>query len=279
LKPEGILELSGSFGYHSLIRSETRTPVVTVRQNHVVSWRCLSADPLGRSLLSAAGIALLLSISAFGQQTDVAKFDAYVGYAFLNSPHIGLFENGMAAQIGYRPKRWLSFGFDYTIGQGNLNLTPNMLPDALQSQLGGQLGQLVKAGLIPPTYSLTVPAHSVSQTFAVGPQLAYRRMTHATLFLRPVFAGAIREVAKPHPTDAIATSVANELAPSGRKSDIAPFVGFGGGFDIIVNRSFAWRTQADLVYDHLFNDLLRDGRFTVRFSTGPAFNFGKNIAK
>jgi hypothetical protein len=37
------------------------------------------------------------------------------------------------------------------------------------------------------------------------------------------------------------------------------------------------RTQADLVYDHLFNDLLKDGRWTVRFSVGPCFNFGKNI--
>jgi hypothetical protein len=30
---------------------------------------------------------------------------------------------------------------------------------------------------------------------------------------------------------------------------------------------------------HLFNDLLRNGRWTVRFSAGPAFNFGKNIKR
>ena len=35
------------------------------------------------------------------------------------------------------------------------------------------------------------------------------------------------------------------------------------------------RTQADLVYDHLFNDVLKDGRMTVRFSVGTCFNFGK----
>jgi hypothetical protein len=28
--------------------------------------------------------------------------------------------------------------------------------------------------------------------------------------------------------------------------------------------------QADLVRDHLFNDLLTNGRYTVRFSCGPA---------
>jgi len=234
---------------------------------------------ISKRLLIAAGAILLFAALASGQQTDIPRFDSYVGYAFLNSPHIGLFENGVAVQVGIRPKRWYSLGFDYSISQGNLTLTPDMLPDALHTQLATQLGGAMKAGLIPPTYVLAVPAHSVSQTFAVGPQLAYRRMTKATLFLRPVFAGAIYEVAKPHPTDPIALSVANELAPSGRKKDVAPFIGFGGGFDILINRSFAWRTQADLVYDHLFNDLLRDGRFTVRFSTGPAFNFGKNIAK
>jgi hypothetical protein len=46
-----------------------------------------------------------------------------------------------------------------------------------------------------------------------------------------------------------------------------------------MNRHFAWRTKADMVYDHLFNDLLKDGRLTARFSTGPCFNFGKNIAE
>jgi hypothetical protein len=44
-----------------------------------------------------------------------------------------------------------------------------------------------------------------------------------------------------------------------------------------MSKHLAWRVQADLVYDHLFNDLLRDGRFTTRFSVGPAFNFGRNI--
>ena len=54
-------------------------------------------------------------------------------------------------------------------------------------------------------------------------------------------------------------------------------MGLGGGFDILFSKHFALRTQVDVVYDHLFNDLLADGRWTVRFSVGPAFNFGKNI--
>jgi hypothetical protein len=69
------------------------------------------------------------------------------------------------------------------------------------------------------------------------------------------------------------------LAPGGKKIDWTPFHGFGYGFDLIFTRRFSWRTQSDLVWDHPFSDILRDGRWTTRFSTGPAFNFGRNIAK
>ena len=222
---------------------------------------------------------LLLALPLFGQQTYVTRYDAYVGYAFLDSPHIGLFENGVAAQVGFRPKTWMSFGFDYSYTTGDGTITPGLLPDALQQGLGAELAQLVAAGVIPSSYQLVVPIHSKTQTFAVGPQLAYRGLTHFTLFWRPVFAGAIHEYATPVPTDQIAAAVVANLTPTGHKTDTAGFVGFGGGIDILLTKHLAIRTQADLVYDHLFNDLLKDGRFTTRFSVGPAFNFGPNIKK
>jgi len=222
---------------------------------------------------------LALAIPLFGQQDYVARFDAYGGYAFLDSPHVNLFENGFAVQTGVRMRRWLSLGFDYSRSTGDLKLTPEMLLPSLQQSLGAQLGALAAAGRLPAGYSLTVPASSVTQTFAAGPQLAYRHLKHETLFLRPVFAGIIHEVATPKPGDAIATAIVAQLAPSGKKTDNVIFVGFGGGFDILFSRNVGWRTQADLVYDHLFNDMLKDGRFTVRFSTGPCFNFGKNVER
>ena len=222
---------------------------------------------------------LALAIPLFGQQDYVARFDAYGGYAFLDSPHVNLFENGFAVQTGVRMRRWLSLGFDYSRSTGDLKLTPEMLLPSLQQSLGAQLGALAVAGRLPAGYSLTVPASSVTQTFAAGPQLAYRHLKHETLFLRPVFAGIIHEVATPKPGDAIATAIVAQLAPSGKKTDNVIFVGFGGGFDILFSRNVGWRTQADLVYDHLFNDMLKDGRFTVRFSTGPCFNFGKNVER
>jgi hypothetical protein len=37
------------------------------------------------------------------------------------------------------------------------------------------------------------------------------------------------------------------------------------------------RIQSDLVYWHLFSDLLKNGGWTVRFSVGPQIRFGRNI--
>jgi hypothetical protein len=232
-----------------------------------------------RTLLVVVPIALLLAASPVAaQQTYVSRYDAFVGYAFLDSPHINLFENGFQVQVGYRPKTWYSVGFDYSRSSGDLVLTPDLLPATLAQPIQGAIAQLIAAHQLPAGYVLAVPAHSISQTFALGPQLAYRHFSHLTLFIRPSL-GAIHEEATPNPGDAFATSIAHELAPSGKKTDWTGFYGFGGGFDILFSKHFALRTQADLVYDHLFNDVLKDGRTTVRFSVGPCFNFGGNIAK
>jgi len=235
--------------------------------------------PTQRWIFAMLAVTLLVAGSpVFAEQEVVTRYDAFIGYGFLNSPHVSLFENGFAMQVGVRPRTWYSLGFDYTNAAGDMSITPTLLPSSLQQQLGAQLAKMAAAGLIPAGYTLAVPTHSTTQTFAVGPQLAYRHFSQLTLFLRPVYAGAIREVATPKPADPIAKGIVAQLVPSSTKSDWVGFVGFGGGFDILFTHHFGLRTQADLVYDHLFNDLLRDGRYTVRFSVGPAFNFGKNIA-
>jgi hypothetical protein len=96
------------------------------------------------------------------------------------------------------------------------------------------------------------------------------------LFLRPS-CGFIREVATPKPGDPIASGIVTQLVPSGKKTDTTPFFGVGYGIDLNFSRHVSLRVQSDLVYDHLFQDLLKEGRYTVRFSVGPCFNFGKNI--
>jgi hypothetical protein len=238
-----------------------------------------------RSALATMIVALAIlsvSIPLSAQQSYVTRYDVFGGYAFLNSPNVSLFEHGFATQIGFRPRTWVSVGFDYTFATGDLRLRPDQLLPELQTQLQHGIAAGIAAGLLPPNYpyaSLSVPAHSRTQTFALGPQLAYRHFTKATLFLRPVYAGIIHETATPQPQDAVMKALVSGLISTPSKSDNVFFLGFGGGFDVLFGHHFAWRTQADLVHDHLFNDLLKDARFTVRFSTGPAFNFGPNIVK
>ena len=218
---------------------------------------------------------LLSSPMIFGQQEYVSRFNTYVGYTFLDSPHVSLFENGLHFQAGVNPNTWLALGFDYSFSEGNLSLTPGLLTTTLQQTLGEEVA-VVFPGY--PLSSLSVSTHSATQTFAAGPQYEFRHFAKATLFLRPSI-GAIYERATPHPVGTIPTLIVAQLAPAGYETDWTPFYGFGGGADLNFSKHVALRVQADLVYDHLFNNLLKDGRLTTRFSIGPCFNFGKNIAK
>jgi len=217
------------------------------------------------------------ALPAFAQQSYVSRFDMFTGYTYLDSPAVSLGENGFHFQAGVRANRWLSLGFDYSISEGTLTLKPAMLLPSLQQELGAELGALAAAGEIPAGYTLVVPAHSRTQTFAGGPQFNYRHFSKVSLFIRPS-CGAIHEYATPRPADPIAAGIAAQLAPSGYKVDTVMFYGVGGGVDFAVSRHVGLRVQADFVHDHLFSDLLQNGRNTVRMSIGPCFNFGSNIA-
>jgi len=230
------------------------------------------ALPIALGFLSFACLPLA------GQQTYVTRYDLFTGYAFLDSPRVALFENGFHTQFGLRPRTWVSLGFDYSRTAGDLTLTPGLLPYALQQQLGAELAGLEAAGLAPPGYALRVPAHANTNEFAIGPQFAYRHFSQVTIFARPSI-GAIREYATPQPADPIAQGVVAQLVPAGHKTDWQGFYGVGAGFDVLFSKHVALRVQGDYVYDHLFNDLLRQGRWTTRFSVGPCFNFGRNIAE
>ena len=246
-------------------------------QHRLIS-RLIATRRTTRTLVPLSLALFLLAPAVFGQQTNVARYDFFTGFTNLNSPKIGLVENGFQMQIGVRPKTWYSIGFDYSRSTGDLTITPDLLPTALQQTLGAQLGGLAAAGRLPAGYKLIVPASSTTQSFALGPQLAFRHFSRVTFFVRPSM-GAIREVATPNPQDPIAKVIVAGLAPTGRKVDWQGFYGVGYGFDILFTNHFALRTQGDLVWDHLFNDILAQGRWTNRFSIGPCFNFGRNIAE
>jgi len=220
----------------------------------------------------------LLAAVALGQQTYISRFDQFDGYTYLNSPLVSLAENGYHTQFGVRPVPWLAVGFDYSVARGDLTLTPNLLVPSLQQSLGAELQQLVLLGALPPTYKLVVPASSLTQTFAGGPELLFHHFKAVTIFVRPSV-GVIHETATPKLTDQIEMGIVQALAPTGKKTDHVIFYGAGGGIDLNFSKHVILRIQADFVRDHLFSDLLASSRNTVRLSIGPAFEFGKNIAK
>jgi hypothetical protein len=237
--------------------------------------RSLKKAHLVRSI-SAMLLLLCTAGHARGQQDYVSRYDIYSGFVTLDAPHLNLITRGYHFQAGWNQKTWLAQGFDYSVTTGHNSLTPDLLPTALQQQLGAQILQLIEAGVIPPTYQVYVPVDSTTQTFAAGPQFSYRKFQHVTFFIRPSL-GAVHETATPHPHDFVTAAIAQELVPSGKKSDWTGFHGFGGGYDLNATRHIGLRMQADAVYFHVFNDLLKDGRWDFRWSIGPTFHFGGNI--
>jgi hypothetical protein len=220
----------------------------------------------------------LLTPRAFCQQSYVGLFDLYNGFTWFDSPSAKLEERGYHLQAGVNARTWLALGFDYSVVQGNLTLTPNLLKPALEAQINGEIAELEAAGMLPPGYQLAVTTTSTTQTFAAGPQFEYRHFRQVTLFLRPSI-GAIYESATPHPTDVFTTAIVQQLAPSGKKTDWEAFYGFGGGVDLNFGGHVSIRLQADFVHNDLFTDILKNARNTVRLSVGPAFHFGKNIVQ
>ena len=224
-------------------------------------------------LLSAA---LLPLHGARAQQTDIQRYAVYVGFAGFETPALNLAQRGFHLQAGENLKTWLSAGFDYSNGSGHNSLTPSLLKPSLQQQLAAQLEALMASGMIPPGYKLVVPTNASSQTFAFGPQLAYRHFRKITLFVRPAL-GAIRQKVVPRPADPVAALIVQQLTPAGYKIDWSGFYGFGGGIGWNPTKHIGLRTQTDLVYWRLFNDLLANGTWTDRFSVGLTFHFGRNI--
>ena len=225
-----------------------------------------------------AGLALVqlgLGVAA-GQQT-VRRYDVYAGYADLNAPDLGLNQNGFHLQAGINARRWLSIGGDYSQAWGGEILTTSLLPATLQAQVNGAQAQYIAAGLLPANYHLAVPTDAHTQTFAFGPQIVYRHWRRASLFVRPSL-GAIWERAVPRGTDPFAKVVVAELAPAGFKRDWTGFYGAGGGAEFAITPRLGVRMQMDAVWNHPFNDILANGRWTYRSSVGLAAHWGREVA-
>jgi hypothetical protein len=228
-------------------------------------------------LLAGTTLAVLFALAgttANAQQTYVSRYDVYAGFADIDSPMLGLNEHGFHLQAGMNMRTWLSVGADYSEGTGSQVLTPDLMSAAQQATISAEETAFGLVG-----YHLAVPATAATQTFAFGPQLVNRHYSKLTLFVRPSL-GALRERAVPYknPADPFESGVVASLAPAGFKLDWTGFYGFGGGAEVAVSKHIGIRGQFDAVYNHPFNDIIADGRWTYRFSVGPSFHFGRNVA-
>jgi hypothetical protein len=209
----------------------------------------------------------LFPCAALAQQEYVPRYDAFAGFAYLDSPKLNLAERGFITEFGVNVNRWLVLGGDYSIFTGHSDIRGQDLTPALQQQL---------AALVPPGVPVSVPFDSTTYTFTAGPQFNFRQLKWVTFFVRPAI-GGMHETATLKPNTPLTTALVALLAPAGKKSDLEPFFGVGGGFDFNASRHFAVRVGFDYVHVNLFDDLLAEGRNSLRISVGPTFRFGPNV--
>ena len=213
---------------------------------------------------------MMFSVGAFAQQNYVGRYEGYAAYSYLNSPDLSLQQNGFNTQAGVNLRRWLAVGFDYSVQSGSGTLVPGSLKPSLQA-------------LLPPIPGLYVPFDATTQTFAGGPQLAYRHFRRVTLFIHPTL-GAIHESIALKPHDATTTAivqglVAAKILSSTSPSDTTYFYGVGGGGDLNMSKHVHLRCDLEYVHTFLFSDLLASPRNALRVSVGPTFAFGSNVAR
>lgn len=238
-------------------------------------------------LLVAIFIFLTQLPAASAQQDYIGRYDLYTGFSDLYTPNLNkINQKGFHLQAGINNNRWLSTGFDYSIQTGNTSLIPGFASPAIITGItelyelyglsGGTEG-------LPPTYAVDVPLSATTQTFTAGSQLNYRHFSKVTFFIRPSLA-AFRLEATPHPRntdDAIvvgALEATNVLTPQGTITDWTGAYGVGGGVEFALARHFGVRAQMDAVWNHPFNYVVANGGWSYRYSIGPSFHFGRNIA-
>jgi len=209
----------------------------------------------------------LFSSTAFAQQEFVPRYVGFTAYSYLNSPKLNLAERGFNAEGGFNWKRWIAIGADYSIFNGHSSLGPQDLTPALQMQL---------AAVVPPGVFISLPFTSTTYTLTAGPQFNYRHFKWVTLFARPAI-GAMHETARLRPNTPLATALVGQLVPSGKKTDVEPYYGVGGGFDVNASKNWGVRVTFDFVHVTLFSGFLNEGRNSLRISVGPWFGFGPNV--
>jgi hypothetical protein len=225
-----------------------------------------------RPLFCVFSFLLLSTLICFSQQTEITQFSVIGGYSYLATPSLNLAQRGFNGDIAQNVRPWLSVGFDVSAFTGNSTLLPSYLNASTQIKLAHLLPPGVPASVV------AVPFNSSTSTYQFGPQFNYRRLKHATFFVRPAL-GLLHAKADTTPTPFIAPLV-GALLGNGKLSttDNTVFYGFGGGATWEINPHFGLRVTADMARFNYFSDLLNGSRNAVRLTLAPKFGFGKNIA-
>jgi opacity protein-like surface antigen len=227
-----------------------------------------------RICLLLAAFIFLSQNASLAQQTYVGRYDLYTGFSDLYTPNLNKINQvGFHLQAGINNNRWLSTGFDYSVQSGDTHLTPSLASPAV---IAG-LTELYDLGVLPPTYAVDIPLSATTQTFTAGSQLNYRHFSRMTLFIRPSLA-AFRLSATPHPKNPYDGVVDSILVPHGSISDWTGAYGVGGGVEFALMKHIGVRAQLDAVYNHPFNYIVANGGWSYRYSIGPSFHFGRNVA-
>jgi hypothetical protein len=216
---------------------------------------------MNRIVIAVAAF-FLFATCAFAQQDYIGRYDAFAGFSYLASPKLNLAERGVNGQFGINVNRWLAIGADYSYFTGHSDIRPQDLTPSLQAQLAPILP------LLGPNPA--IPFDSITYTFTAGPQINFRQLKWVTFFVRPAI-GGMHELATLKPVGPVQTLVVAALAPGGKRSDLKPFYGVGGGLDLNATGHFAIRVGVDVVHVNLFDNILNGGRNSVRVSVGPAF--------
>jgi len=200
-----------------------------------------------KKAILAAGAVIFLSLSALGQEPP--KAEVFGGYSYFRGDGGGNL-HGWNAEITGNLNRWFGVTADFS-GHYNSN----------SSSLVANVPEI-------PIFSSSVDASTKVHNFLFGGTFSHRGSESLVPFAHAL-AGFSR-------TDVNGTAVVTGLGPtlttrfSGNDTGFA--AAFGGGLDVKLTRSFAFRVvQADYL-------LTRFGRGTqsnARISTGIVFRFGE----
>lgn len=171
-------------------------------------------------------LAILITLPAIAQQTDVNRYTLFTGFDYMISPARNLTERGFEGDFGVTMKRWLALGGDFSAigkdvisGAGTINGSETVYAPLLTAAAG--LGA-------PPPSAVHVPFTSMTYTFAAGPQFYLRKWEKVTFFARPGL-GGIHEDAdiKLTPQLGALLTLLHAPVPAPNQSDTTVFLVWG----------------------------------------------------